>query len=82
MSVTAGVIADLLVVAGIAVKRMPSQRRSTALFDGRHDLELTEAQVSCLLFAPGGTVGTEDVGDLQGRPPHGGATPCSASLMD
>jgi hypothetical protein len=80
--VAAGVVADLLVTAGIAAQCMSSQRRGAALFDGRHDLELTEAQVSCLLLAPRRTVGAEDVGDLQGRPPHGGTTRSSVSPAD
>ena len=46
------------------------------------NLELTEAQVSCLLFAPRRTVGAEDVGDIQNGPPHGGTTRSSASLTD
>jgi len=45
---------------------MPTQRRAAALLDGGHDLELTQAQVSTLAQAPGGTVDAEDVGDLQG----------------
>jgi len=77
--IAAGVVADLLMVAGIAAQCVSPQCRRTALFDGRHSLELTEAQVSGLLLAPCRTVGAEDVGDLQGRPPHGGATRSSAS---
>ena len=50
---------------------MPAQCRATALFDGRHDLELTQAQVAALFMAPGGPVGAEDVGDFQGGSPHG-----------
>ena len=79
MSIAAGFVTDLLVAAGIATQRVPAQRRGTALFDGRHDLELTEAQVAGLLGAPRGAMGAEDVGDLQGRAPHGGATASSAS---
>ena len=42
---------------------------ATALNDGRHDLELHQAQVPALGLAPGGAMLTEDVGDLQGGPP-------------
>ena len=80
--VAAGVIADLLVTAVIAAQCMPPQRRGTALFDGRHDPELTEAQVSRLLLAPRRTVGAEDVGDLQGGSPHGDTMPSSVSPAD
>ena len=52
---SAAVLADL---------DMPAKRRVTAVLDGRHDLELGEAQVSRI----GGPIGrpgrTEDVGDL------------------
>ncbi len=47
------------------------QRRAAALLDGRHDLELTYAQVSALRDAPCRPVGAEDVRDLQGGAPHG-----------
>ncbi len=46
MSIAAGVVADLLMPAGMATQCVSAQRRGTALFDGRHDLELTEAQVA------------------------------------
>ena len=45
---------------------------AAALFDGRHDLELTQAQVAALRLAPSGPVRAEDVGDLQGGTPHEG----------
>ena len=46
MSIAAGVVADLLMATGSATQRVSAQRRGTALLDGRHDLELTEAQVA------------------------------------
>jgi hypothetical protein len=42
---------------------MSAQRRGAALFDGRHDLQLSQAQVCTL--SPGRPVGTEDIRDLQ-----------------
>jgi len=52
---------------------MSPQRRAAALLDGRHDLELAQAQVPTLSPAPSGPVSMEDVGDLQGVAPHEGA---------
>nr|WP_315598518.1 hypothetical protein [uncultured Cupriavidus sp.] len=42
---------------------MPSQRRGTALFDGRHDLQLPKAQGGSL--SPGRPVEAEDIRDLE-----------------
>src|SRR5678815_2704074 len=66
----ARVIGDLVVPAGFATQHVATQRRAAALFDGRHDLELAQTQVTPLRLAPGGTVGAEDVGDLQGAVRH------------
>ena len=54
------------------------QRRGTALFDGRHDLEPAETQVTCLFRSPR-QPGAEDVRNLEGRAPHGGLKRSSAS---
>jgi hypothetical protein len=51
---------------------MATQCRAAALLDGRHDLELSEAQVRALSLAPSGPMETEDVGELQGGAPHAG----------
>ena len=58
-------------VTAVAAQHVSSQRRAAALFDGRHDLELTEAQVALLRLSPRRPVGPEDVRDLQGTTPHG-----------
>ncbi len=50
---------------------MSPQRRAAALFDGRHDLELSQTQMLALRPTPGRTKGAEDIRDLQGRTPHG-----------
>jgi hypothetical protein len=46
--VAAGVVRDLIGAAAIAAQDVPTQRRAAALFDGRHDLELAQAQVAAL----------------------------------
>jgi len=73
MAVAAGVVGDLIAAAAIAAQYVPTQCRASALFDGRHDLELSQTQVALLSSAPSWAVSTEDVGDLQGGTPHEGA---------
>ena len=68
--VAAGVVGDLDLITGVAAQYMSPQRRAAALFDGRHHLELTEAQVAVLRSPPGRPVGAEDVRDLHGGAPH------------
>ncbi len=58
-----GCAADLSVVAA-------ERGRATAL-DGRHDLELAEANVTGIGTTPSGSVVAEDIGDLQGWTAHG-----------
>ena len=72
MPVAAGIVGDLVAPATLTAQYMPTQRRAAALFDGRHDLELTQAQVRALSLAPSGPMQTEDVGDFQGEAPHAG----------
>jgi len=60
--VAARVVGDPVESASFATKHMATQRRATPLFDGRHDLELVQ-----VLLASVRTVGSEDVGDLQGH---------------
>ena len=78
--VAAGVVGDLDLLAAFAAQDMSTQRRAAALLDGRHDLELTQAQVTALRLPPGRPVGAEDVGDLQGGAPHGGGLRRRASV--
>src|SRR5690242_20504617 len=73
MAVAAGVIGDLVAPTTFTAQHMSPQRRAAALLDGRHDLELAQAQVPTLSLAPSGPMDREDVGDLQGGPPHDGA---------
>lgn len=65
MPLTAIVVSDVDLFAGVAAQCVPSQRRATALFDGRHDFQLAQAQVAALRLPPSRTVGAEDVRDLQ-----------------
>ena len=52
MPVAAGVVGDLVMLTGWAVQHMPAQCRGAALFDGGHDLQLTQAQVAMLSVSP------------------------------
>ena len=58
-------------ITGRALQYMAAQRRAAAAFDGRHDLELTETEVSGLRVTPVRPVGAEDIRDLQGGRRHG-----------
>ncbi len=45
---------------------MAAEGEAAALLDGRHDLQLSEAQVPPLVLSPSRPVGAEDIRDLQG----------------
>ena len=81
MPVATRVVGDLGRAAAFATQDVSPQRRAAALFNGRHDLELAQAQVSTLAEPPGGTVLAEDVGDLQGGVRHS-PTEASGSPAD
>src|SRR5206468_3233207 len=49
---------------------MTTQGGRTAVLDGRHHLELAQAQMPGIGTAPGGAMLTKDVGDLQPRAAH------------
>jgi hypothetical protein len=49
---------------------MTAQGGTAALFDGRHDLQLPEAQVAARLLTQSRPVGAEDIRDLQGEAIH------------
>jgi hypothetical protein len=59
---------------------MAAEREAAALLDGRHDLQLAEAQVPPLMLSPRRPVGAEDIRDLQGGTLHGGLR-CGAGLQ-
>jgi hypothetical protein len=71
VAVAAGVVGDLIGPAALAAQHVSTQCRTAALLDGRHDLQLRQAQVPTQGIAPRWRVLAEDVGDLQGRPAHG-----------
>ena len=66
----ARVVGDPVGAASLATQHVSTECRAAALLDGRHDLELAQAQVAALRLAPGGTMAAEDVGDLQGAVRH------------
>jgi hypothetical protein len=71
--VAARVVGDLTVLAGFTVQQVSPQRRAAALLDGRHDLELAQAQVPLLGITPSRAMGAKDVGDLQSEAAHAGS---------
>ncbi len=68
--VTARVVGDLRFGTRRTAQRMAAQGGAAALLDGRHDLQLAEAQVAPLVFSPRRPVGAEDIRDLQGGTVH------------
>lgn len=80
LPVKVGVVGDLVDTAPGSAQDVAAQRRAAALFDGRHDLELSQGQVAALGLTPGWTMIAVDVGDLQGRPPQGGSLATRAAL--
>src|SRR5207302_10004490 len=70
VSVTARVVRDLRLRAGRTAQRVAAEGAAAALFDGRHDLQLAETQVTALVMPPGRPVGAEDIRDLQGGAFH------------
>jgi hypothetical protein len=80
VSVATRVVGDLGFGARRAAQRVAAERDTAALFDGRHDLELAEAQVTALVMPPSRPVGAEDIRDLQGRAFHGRLR-CGAGLQ-
>jgi hypothetical protein len=47
-----------------------AEGEAAALFDGRHDFQLPQAQVTALVIPPRWPVGAEDIRDLQGGTFH------------
>ena len=74
VAVAAGVVGHLIDAAAFAAQDMATQCRAAALLDGRHDLELTQAQMAALRLAPLRPMHAEDVGHFQRWPWHGRAT--------
>src|ERR1700675_317582 len=63
MAVTTRVVGDLQLGAAGTAQHMSTQRRGAALFDGRHDLQLSQAQLYSL--SPRWPMDAEDVRDLE-----------------
>lgn len=61
----------MAVTAILARRHMTTQRRRAATFDGRHHLQLAEAQMAGPGLAPSGAVVTKDIRDLQPFTMHG-----------
>ena len=65
MPVAAAVIGDPPMPAVGAGLGVAAERSGAAMFDGRHDLELVEAQMPGMRGPVRRTGSTEDVGDLE-----------------
>ena len=65
VSVAAAVVGNALMPAVLTGIDVTAERRRAAVLDRRHDLELDQAQVSCLGGTIAGTFGSEDIGDLE-----------------
>jgi len=63
----AAVVGDAAVAAVLAALDVAAEGSGAAGLDGRHDLELAEADMPGMGRAPGGPVSAEDVGDLECR---------------
>jgi len=70
MSIAAGVVGDLRLLAGLAPQHMAAERSAATLLNGRHDFELAQAQMTAFAVSPGWSVGAEDVRDLQSGALH------------
>ena len=70
--VAAGVVGDLQLRAVLTAQHMATQFGTATTFDGGHDLELAQAQMTDLCLTPCGTLSEEDIRDLQ-RAGHGPA---------
>ncbi len=68
MPIAARVIGDLGIGTLLTAHDMAAERRRAAVFDRRHHLELAETHMADVGAAPGGPIGAEDIGDLDGRP--------------
>src|SRR5688572_11610909 len=65
------IVRDPAVAAVFAALDMAAEDGRAAVLDGRHHLELAEADVPGIGLAPGGAMAVEDVCDLQFLAAHG-----------
>src|SRR5204862_5493534 len=72
MPVTATIIADERVAArlALAARNVASERRRAAALDGRHHLQLLEADVAAVGLTPSGAVVAENIRNLQSWTGH------------
>src|SRR5688572_12684712 len=70
MTIAAGIVGDVQVGTRLATRDMSTARGRAAGLDRRHHLELAEAEMACLGFAPGRTMVAEDIRDLQSWTSH------------
>ena len=55
----------------LAARDVAAERRRAAALDRAHHLQLFQARMAAIGFAPSGPVVAQDVGDLQSAPRHG-----------
>jgi hypothetical protein len=65
MAVAAGIVGDRQLGAVIAARDMAAHDRGSAGLDGRHDLELAQAQAARVDAAERFAVPTQDIGHLK-----------------
>ena len=65
VAVAAGVVGDAFMRAVLAALDMAAERGGATGLDRRHDLQLSEAQVTGVGLAPCRSMGAKDVGDLR-----------------
>jgi len=70
MAVAARVVGDADMAAVAAGLNMAAERRRATTLDGRHHLQLAEADMAGTGHTPGRSVGAQDIRDLQMFPRH------------
>src|SRR5262245_18268639 len=66
VAVAARLVGDLGLLTALAPQQVSGQRRAAAPLNGRHDLELGQAQMAALIASPSRPTGAEDIRHLQG----------------
>ena len=66
----ARIVGDARVRAVLAALDVSAELGGSTGLDRRHDLQLAEAHMAGIGFAPRRPMGSKDVGDLQARPRH------------
>jgi len=55
----------------LATRDVPAEDRRSTVLDRAHNLQFLHAHMPAIGITPSGTVGAEDIRDLQGRTRHG-----------